>query len=252
MALIVSFFTSSRSATFLAICILAISQITILNQKKNDSTLPSIEKQKIRKAIIAIVCLSVIGVLVLFLYVSTKKNPSAYGDVSRLDFFLKSIANYTNVSSATFVKWYQQGVEHNGGQTTFRLIFAILNKIGLEMPVKANSGGVFLEIDGISSNAFTVARDYIEDFGVVYMSMVLLIFGAIHGAVYKKTKTKNQSQLYRYSLLNGMLFVPLMYQVLTNQYLNVLSQWIQFSLWIVLCTSKLFWRDAGSNMNEGV
>ena len=115
-------------------------------------------------------------------------------------------------------------------------------KLGVITTVPAaNYGGIFITFEGIPTNAFTVARAYVEDFGVVYMALMMMIFGLIHGAVYKKARTSSGLVRMRYALINAMLDIPLFFQILTNQYLNVLSGWIQYVFWICVFTSSVLW-----------
>ena len=185
---------------------------------------------------------AVVFILLMFTVIALKKNGDLYGDVSLIEIFLKSIANYTNLSSAAFVEWYKQGFTYTYGATTFRFVIAVLNRLGLIAAIPAaNEGGIFITFEGLPTNALTVARAYVEDFGVIYMALVMMVFGIIHGAVYKRACENTGLKRIRYALINAMLDVPLIFQILTNLYLNVLSGWIQTAFWCCVFTSMLFW-----------
>lgn len=187
------------------------------------------------------------GILILFIFIiiASQKNPNAYGETSRLYFALKSLLNYTNLSSVCFVEWYKEGFEYRNGLNSFRVIFAILQRFGMNVDVvNTTSGGIYINFQGYSSNAFTVARNYVEDFGITYMAFALLFFGWIHGKAYKIALCSVGRKKIRFSIICAYLYVPLMYQILTDQYLNVMSLWIQYAIWIYLLTSKSIFRES--------
>lgn len=238
IAFIWSVISTSRTQTFMLIFITLMSQIVY---RFNNYKFISLRDKRKRKRLIVF---SGILILVVFIYISTQKNPDAYGETSGFSFALKSIANYTNLSSACFVEWFKGGFKHRNGLNSFRLIYAVLQRLGMDVDVvNTTSGGTFITFQGYTSNAFTVARNYVEDFGVLYMAFILLLFGLIHGLTYKKAICSQGRKKIRFSIICGILYIPLMYQILTDQYLNVLSQWIQYIIWVYVLTSKRFFRE---------
>ena len=206
---------------------MVMSQILLLETRDTRRLSPETIAQ-IRKKKIVIFVAAVVFILGIFLYVALKKETNSYGDVSVFEFFLKSLSNYTNLSSAAFVEWYKQGVTHTYGTNSFRFVVAVLYKLGIiSTAPAANSGGLFITFEGLRTNAFTVARAYVEDFGVLFMAFMLMVFGILHGAVYRRACRAKGLKKVRYALINAMLDIPLFFQILTNQYMNVLSGWIQ-------------------------
>lgn len=246
-----TFLLTSRTATFQAIIILVMSQILLMENP--DTPLDAKVLASIRKKKLLLFAGAVGFILLIFTYVALKKNGDLYGDVSIFEFFLKSIANYTNLSSAAFVEWFKGGFEYSYGASTFRFVIAVLNRLGLSsiVPV-ANEGGIFITFEGLPTNALTVARAYIEDFGVVYMAFILMVFGMIHGAVYKRACRYTGLKRIRFALINAMLDVPLFFQILTNLYLNTLSGWIQFAFWSWVFTASVFWIKTETNPCKSV
>ena len=240
IAVIWSILRTSRTSTLNVIMLLVMSQVLLMNTRQKSVRDSKIARKRTRKLFTA----GVIFIVVLFLYVALQKNETSYGDVSRGMFFINSIANYTNLSAAAFVEWFKQGFTYTKGENTFRLAIAILNRFGLaEREAIANSGGLFVSYAGFTTNAMTVARAYVEDYGVWFMAIMLMIFGIIHGAVYRNTINSTGIKRVRFSLINAMLYIPLFYQILTNQYMNVLSAWIQYVIWIYVFTSPRLWRS---------
>ena len=243
IAIIWSILRTSRTSTFTVIIILVFSQFTQENQ--GAKAINRIGKRKQRR----IFLVATAFILIMFVYIAQQKNGDIYGEVSPVTFFLKSISNYTNLSAAAFVKWYKNGFVYTKGAHSFRFIYALLSRFGIGgLTVNANSGGLFIEYSGLLTNALTVARAYVEDFGICYLAFIMTIFGIIHGSVYKRIRGGNALRSMKYSLINAMLCIPLFFQILTNQYLNVLSAWIQYVLWICLFTSEFMWVKLDSEM----
>jgi len=238
IAFIWSIISTSRTLTFTLVIVTLMSQIVYGFNK--DNLMSFRDRQKRKRWVV----FSGVLILLVFIIVSLQKNPDAYGEVSGLSFALKSLASYTNLSSVCFVEWYKGGFEIRNGLNSFRLIFVILQLLGVNVDVvNTTSGGLFINYHDYSSNAFTVARNYIEDFGVIYMAFILLFFGWIHGKTYKIALYSGGRKKIRFSIICGFLYVPLMYQILTDQYLNVLAQWIQYLIWIYVLTYKNWFRE---------
>ena len=241
IAIVWSILRTSRTSTFAVVIIMVMSQILLLETRDTRRLSPETIAQ-IRKKKIVIFVAAVVFILGIFLYVALKKETNSYGDVSVFEFFLKSLSNYTNLSSAAFVEWYKQGVTHTYGTNSFRFVVAVLYKLGIiSTAPAANSGGLFITFEGLRTNAFTVARAYVEDFGVLFMAFMLMVFGILHGAVYRRACRAKGLKKVRYALINAMLDIPLFFQILTNQYMNVLSGWIQYVFWMYLFTWPVLW-----------
>lgn len=233
IALCWSLISTSRTQTFTFLALTLFSQLLYQPTSKNNE-LKSEIKQRRRYVVLVTVLM-----LFVFCYVALLKNGDIYGDVSIKKFVLNSIINYTNLSSACFVIWYKNGFTYTNGSSAFRFIFALLSSVGLDVNVaNTSSGGLFITYSGLTSNAFTVARNYVQDYGVLFMAIILCIFGIIHGKMYKYAKMCTGRKNIQYCIFCGVLYVPLMYQILTDQYLNVLSGWIQYFIWIAVLTSK--------------
>lgn len=236
-----SYMRTSRTSTFTVVFLLVMTQIVLRNGKDDKGGLSIIKDKKKNRRLFLF---ALVFILFVFLRVALQKNPDEYGSVSRVEFYLRNISNYTNLSSAAFVEWYKNGFEHTNGKNSFRFLYAVLNKLGVatRSNIGENFGGLFVTYKGMSTNALTVARAYVEDFGVVFMAVMLNLFGLIHGAIYKRAVVYRGLYQMRFALINAMLCIPLFYQILTNQYLNVLSGWIQYVIWIVLFTQPIWWK----------
>lgn len=114
------------------------------------------------------------------------------------------------------------------GETTFRTIFAVLAKLGFNVPV--------IELiqpwaeTKLSGNVYTVFMPYYRDFGAAGVALFLFFFGALHTWVSKQASLDNPLAVF----LNAILFYALVMQFFQDQYFSLLSQWIQMIFWMYL------------------
>lgn len=114
------------------------------------------------------------------------------------------------------------------GETTFRTLFAVLAKLGFNVPV--------IELiqpwaeTKLSGNVYTVFMPYYRDFGVAGVALFLFFFGALHTWVSKQASLDNPLAVF----LNAILFYALVMQFFQDQYFSLLSQWIQMIFWMCI------------------
>lgn len=108
------------------------------------------------------------------------------------------------------------------GQNTFRMLYAISDRIfGTSLAVKLTNQ--FVRIGNSTTNVFTFYDFYLRDFGIGYAIFAQFIVGAIHARAYKGMTRNNPSHIY----WNALLTYPLIMQFFQDQYLALLSTWIQ-------------------------
>lgn len=79
------------------------------------------------------------------------------------------------------------------------------------------------------TNVFTIYSPYIRDFGKLYAWIMIGLFGALHTWLfYKALKTKS----IRYTLYYSFLLYPLLMSFFQDQYLSLLSTWLQAIFYI--------------------
>lgn len=232
LAMIWGFFSSSRTpiATFIVVTLFSYLLFSPQTQKKK-------EKRKQIKIFFG----AFVVILVSFVYVAFQKNADTYGNVSSIEFVFKSLINYSNLSSASFVEWYEGGFEYTNGSATFRFVFAVLSRFGFDVEVaNTSSGGLFIAYENFTTNALTVARNYVQDYGVLFMTGMLLMFGIVHGYFYDQAMTRIDKRKIKGVIFSAALYLPLLFQILTDQYMNCFSQWLQYFLWLTLFSSSIF------------
>lgn len=76
------------------------------------------------------------------------------------------------------------------------------------------------------TNVYTVYYTYIQDFGILASFLFIGVFAIVHGVLYFRSRSGSLSARYAYAL---MLY-PLLMSFFQDQYLSLLSTWIQYLL----------------------
>lgn len=224
IAVIRAFMAGNRSALLMVIIINIFP--LLLNMQGNMTVSVINIKKKTRKLLILAIFMSA----VMFFGIASQKYSDQLSNLSLGTFLLKNFTGYFNLSSAAFVEWYKQNTVHTNGANTFRFFFAILNRIGVSVPV-ADINSNFISINGTVTNAFTVAKIYVEDYGVVFMAVMMFIYGAIHAHFYKRIFFNDYQKRMSGQLFCGVLYIGLLYQILVDQYVSILSMMLSFYIW---------------------
>lgn len=97
----------------------------------------------------------------------------------------------------------------------------------------------FVQIGSVTTNVYTFYDWYLRDFGILYALLAQFIVGMIHGRVYSSVKRK-RGMYWVY--IFAMLMYPLVMQFFQDQYLSLLSTWIQIVLvGFFILRSKIFY-----------
>lgn len=123
-----------------------------------------------------------------------------------------------------------------GGQNTFRMFYAISDRIfGTNLAVKLTNQ--FVRIGNSTTNVFTFYDFYLRDFGILYSIFAQFIVGAIHARSYKGMIHNSPFHIY----WNALLTYPLIMQFFQDQYLALLSTWLQaLIVGIIVFNTRLF------------
>ncbi len=90
-----------------------------------------------------------------------------------------------------------------------------------------------------ATNVYTYYSPYINDFGLLYALIMLVFYGALHTWLCNRAIIR---RTLRYSIYYSFLLYPLVITFFTDQYLSLLSSWIQTVIFIelVLFLNKFF------------
>jgi oligosaccharide repeat unit polymerase len=114
------------------------------------------------------------------------------------------------------------------GANSFRTIHAILASMGFNVDV-TNLVQSFVNIPQ-RTNVYTVFQPYFLDFGIPYVLVAQFIFGLMHSCLYSVAVRKHTIGVLLYSLS----MYPLFMQWFQDQYLSLLSLWVQYLILLLI------------------
>ncbi len=183
--------------------------------------------------------LGLILVAVFFVYYIFK-NPNRDSNLG----VISSIENYLCGGTVSFAEWIDQGNHHyNNGTYTLRFFLAIARDLfGLDVEVVSPVEKHVLNFNNHYGNVFTVYKWYANDFGLWYALMWQFIFGCIHGRITRRFQEKYDTVSL---IVFAFSFFPLFMQFFQDEYISIISTWIQMYLWVFLCANtKLLYRKS--------
>lgn len=157
-------------------------------------------------------------------------NSVTLGDVYK-SYFLSSIP--------AFDQLVVKGSPYNGGIHTFRSILAILKP--LDGNIKVPSLVAKFTAVPYETNLYTVYSPYYEDYGFMAIPLFQILFGFMHGFLYKRATKRDPKPIYL--LMFSVLLFALITQPSLDSYFSLLSTWVQYlaysSIFLVILTVKM-------------
>ena len=177
--------------------------------------------------------------LIIFIVYSGMKSPYKTGEEISV---FRNIENYLCGSMVAFLDWAKEPFREWGyGLYTFRFFLAILHALGFPVTVVPMVEPYVVNINGNVGNVYTFYKWYANDFGLLYALAWQFAVGALHGAIARQTLRK-RSELWLISY--AISFYPLIMQFFMDEYITMLSMWLQTVFWILLfLKTKLFYRE---------
>lgn len=141
---------------------------------------------------------------------------------------LSSFGEYGLGGVTAFNHRLAHGSEWSCGSHVFRSLIALTNKLGFQFQVQPLIQPFVSH--PYESNVYTVYSEYFMDFGLFGALLIQPILGAFHGCLYRRA---NQGESY-FVFLYALFLFPLMMQFFEDQYMSLLSIWVQYALlgWI--------------------
>lgn len=123
---------------------------------------------------------------------------------------------------------HQPLIKHEEGKRTLRFFYLAGSALGLTKihPNDFDIVDSFLFVP-YPVNVYTVYNPYIRDFGWMYALTWIFIFLFVHSNTYFKLRPGSYS--YFSKIIYSLLFFPLIMVFFNDQYISLLSTWIQFS-----------------------
>ncbi len=194
-----------------------------------------------KKINISKVVLSVALIFSLFVVITLLRTDSSYNtDLS----FLSDVLLIYSITSMPGLALTAHGASSPFfGYQTFRVIYLWLNKIGFSLPISP----VLLQFTytPLPTNVFSYVKPYFTDFGYVGVFLLPLIIGFLNNYMFFRA---NKGRLGSF-ILNALLIFPLIMQFFDDQYFRWFSNWIYFSVLILLLTKIRFYDIRLRNSN---
>lgn len=157
---------------------------------------------------------------------------------------LEDIRLYLCSGIVQFTNWMKNQGERLNGRYTFRIVFAILNKLNIYKNDVVWVDQTLLKIPGLdwkhtSGNVYTFYHGYAQDFGIWYALFIQFLVGAFHGFIYKMARVKKETF---WVVLYAVFMYPLLTQFFSDQYASSMSLWLQITIvLLVACYTNLFY-----------
>lgn len=194
-------------------------------------------KRKSNAQAIKIGCRVIIMLLVIFVVYATLKHP--YESLNSQS-TMQILENYLCGGVVAYVDWINMSHHTYGyGIYTFRFFLAIINAVGFDVEVVPMVEKYVVNINGNVGNVYTFYKWYANDFGLLYAMLWQFIVGIIHGYITKKMYSRKTE---KWLIVFAISFYPLVMQFFMDEYITMLSVWVQIAFWIVIfLNTKMFY-----------
>lgn len=149
----------------------------------------------------------------------------------------EELMGYLIIPLRCFVEFFSKPFSFGALSLSLRFFSAILAALGVNVDVPTLLMPFYYFSDGSRGNVYTIAQFYISDAGPLYAAIMLFTIGVASGIVFRKAAAGDC--FWQYCLC--LLMYPAAMQFFADQYISLLSQWIQYVLvgLLVLRTSLI-------------
>lgn len=158
---------------------------------------------------------------------------------------LEDIRVYLCSGIVQFTNWMKNQGERLNGRYTFRIIFAILDRLNIYKSDVVWIDQSLLDIPGLDweyrfGNVFTFYHGYAQDFGIYYALFIELLVGMFHGYIYRMARLKRETF---WVIIYAVFMYPLIMQFFSDQYASSVSLWLQITIvLIVACYTNILYK----------
>jgi oligosaccharide repeat unit polymerase len=126
------------------------------------------------------------------------------------------------------------------GENSFRFIYSVLYKIGSLESKPSELVDQYVSIP-FDTNVYTLYKIYFQDFGILFMMLVVFCMSLLHTYYYLKAINGRQ---FMPTFIYSVMLYPLFMSFFQEQYLSLMPTWIYF-IFIALVV-KLFLVEKGA------
>ena len=156
---------------------------------------------------------------------------------------LEDIRVYLCSGIVQFTNWMKNQGERLNGKYTFRIIFAVLDRLNIYKSDVVWIDQSLLDIPGLDweyrfGNVFTFYHGYAQDFGIWYALFIEFLVGVFHGFLYRMARIKKETF---WVVVYSVFMYPLIMQFFSDQYASSISLWAQIVFVLIIsCYTKVF------------
>lgn len=198
---VATFMTTGRSK-MLNFCIYLIVVFLILFSKKNNW-----KNNQNGKLFTKILVIFLVALWLFYMAGKLTEKSSNYEN------FLDNFANYFSSSIYAFNEYVQNPGRFDGDSNFFGIhtlsgLYSFLRKFGFDIP--ANIVALeYIQCGNYLTNIYTPLRRYLQDFGFIGLTIIMMFLGFFYSKLLNSNKKKNASGLK--VIITGYLFFPLFY-----------------------------------------
>lgn len=158
---------------------------------------------------------------------------------------LEDLRLYLCSGIVQFTTWMKNQGARLNGKYTFRIIFAILNRMNIYKSDVVWVDQTLLNIPGLDweytyGNVFTFYHGYAQDFGVWYALFIQFLVGVFHGYIYRMARVKKETF---WVVIYAVFMYPLITQFFSDQYASSVSLWLQITIVLLItCYTNIFYK----------
>ncbi|QBN19820.1 O-antigen polymerase [Flavobacterium nackdongense] len=167
----------------------------------------------------------ILSIIILFATIGILLNKGGSTEnslIENISGVLESFMVYFIGSLSAFDSFLNSNYTYTYGQNSFRFIYSMLYKIGVveQKPIDLVDQYASIPFD---TNVYTIYKIYFQDFGLLFMMIVIFSMALLHTFFY--LKAINDRKFINTFLYSIMLY-PLFMSFFQEQYLSLLPTWI--------------------------
>lgn len=186
---------------------------------------------KIKAKTLAVLGALLVGVFFLIAWLTSKGTSVNASFSENVAGFVDSMQSYLVAPFVALSMLFDKLNTMHYGDYSLRFVLSLLSSQGLTDPPAPIVKGY--QFTPIPTNLYTVYEVYFRDFGV-FGFFIPLVFLPIHWIFYKQAKRNNDF----FIILYAISVYPLLTQILQDQYMTLISTWIQMALACIVLIKK--------------
>ncbi|HBE42173.1 MAG TPA: hypothetical protein DDW27_13370 [Bacteroidales bacterium] len=200
-------------------------------------------KSKIKRKYFWGTFLAALAVFILVGVVLNKGGNLEYSLAKNISSSMDHILAYFEGPLLAFDRFLNSEFDHTYGENTFRFFIALLYELKIidKPPLDIVNEWILVPYP---TNVFTVFYEYVMDFGRIGCLIIIFLFGLLHTWMFYRSKTAGN----HFKMITAYSYYPLLMVFFQDQYVSLLSFWIQLWFYSFLILYILDIRRSGKKL----